>query len=408
MRHEVLGLVLTSLLKGGTGAALGSELRDGYGHTLQLLRRRAALWDLERDFVLSRLAAAGISVVLLKGAALRLSVYKDPVERQFGDVDVLVPPEQIAAAIPALEASGYLPESVFTAQLYLEHHHHLRLKKATGFMVEPTGRSAPDSPFELRSRRLSRRGFAALRRRRSAGPSRQQTRPLLRPSATQNVENGYSLLRGRWTWTDVIAATPGLDWDFLAAEVIRMKVTAPVAVSLRLAALLLETEFPHGFIASLGLTRAVRSNLALLDPVGLVTEQRAVTRAALSRLVVLWSIADRATRRRVFRDMSAGRYGELGRRLDGLPRWGAGPAGPRPPRFWPIRAGSMGPFRWEAVPCAGAADSGMELDNYPLESSNSLISASNSRNCCGNTTLGGSNAVCPSQSCRGRGQGHRR
>lgn len=58
------------------------------------------------------LAAAGISLLLLKGAALAQTLYSDVALRLIGDLDVAVRPEDVAAARQALLALGYAPGQV--------------------------------------------------------------------------------------------------------------------------------------------------------------------------------------------------------------------------------------------------------------------------------------------------------
>lgn len=86
--------VRTFLTKEFYGAAAGSSLMFG---------------ELER--VLSRLEANGVEAILLKGAALALTVYPDPALRPMGDIDLLIRPSDLRAAVDALEAMGYEPEN---------------------------------------------------------------------------------------------------------------------------------------------------------------------------------------------------------------------------------------------------------------------------------------------------------
>ena len=147
------------------------------------------MWDLERESVAWRLARAGIPAVLLKGAALRLSTYRDSAERAFGDLDVLVPRESIPAAVSALEAAGYERESERRVTLYLEHHHHLILTKPEGLVVEvPWALDAPASPFRLDP-------AAFIRAARQVGSSGSTTFQTVR--ATASISSLPSITRNR-------------------------------------------------------------------------------------------------------------------------------------------------------------------------------------------------------------------
>lgn len=56
------------------------------------------------------LAGAGVRVAALKGLHLASAVYEHPALRKLGDVDLLVPADQIETARAALIGAGYLPE----------------------------------------------------------------------------------------------------------------------------------------------------------------------------------------------------------------------------------------------------------------------------------------------------------
>ncbi len=68
---------------------------------VQSLRAERATLDL-----VDRLAAAGISHRVLKGAAYAHALYTDPAHRPFVDVDLLVPADAISAATELCEAEG--------------------------------------------------------------------------------------------------------------------------------------------------------------------------------------------------------------------------------------------------------------------------------------------------------------
>jgi hypothetical protein len=63
----------------------------------------------EFEHVLSELARADIEVVLLKGAALATTEYPDIALRPMGDIDLLVPPSNLKAAMGVVEAMAYEP-----------------------------------------------------------------------------------------------------------------------------------------------------------------------------------------------------------------------------------------------------------------------------------------------------------
>ena len=304
-RLSVLGLILVELARSGRLDELKSVSGLDAARHLRLSRRQAATWDLERDSVLGRLSRAEVPTLLLKGAALRLTAYRDSAEREFADIDVLVPKESLDAAVAALAEGGYEPESEHQVKLYLEHHHHLILKKPQGFVVEVHWALDPaTSPFEL--------DVAAFQRDARMITTSGGT-PAVVPSpehmvlhlAHQNLENGFCHLRRLVDVDRVISSAADFDWARLASESKRMRVQTVVALTLRLAELLLGTTVPVGFIEALGLSAAVRTHLALLDPVRLVLEQRG-HRRAVEELLLLWCLPDLKTRLKTLKEMGTG------------------------------------------------------------------------------------------------------
>lgn len=79
------------------------SLRECYVRTaFRSQTHLAAIDELRRAF-----AGAEVPVILLKGAALVLSTYRDPAWRPFADIDLLIREDQIASAKSALADNGY-------------------------------------------------------------------------------------------------------------------------------------------------------------------------------------------------------------------------------------------------------------------------------------------------------------
>ena len=78
-----------------------------------------------------QLGAAGIRLLVLKGAALAMNVYGDPALRFMGDVDVVAPPTQTQAALACLLAEGYTlhDDALTNPALLREKGWHLRLTR---------------------------------------------------------------------------------------------------------------------------------------------------------------------------------------------------------------------------------------------------------------------------------------
>jgi hypothetical protein len=103
-----------------------AELRGQYVQTaLRNTRYREELLRL-----LPALAAEGIVPVLLKGAALTLTVSEDPAERPYGDVDFLVRRLELDRAAATLRKLGYvLDERYQSEEFYRSHHYHLIFRR---------------------------------------------------------------------------------------------------------------------------------------------------------------------------------------------------------------------------------------------------------------------------------------
>ena len=76
--------------------------------------------------ILLAFASEGISIILLKGAALEALVYKSAGLRPMLDLDLMVMKTDLRAAAAVLRRLGYIPdESYRPEEWYRSHHHHL-------------------------------------------------------------------------------------------------------------------------------------------------------------------------------------------------------------------------------------------------------------------------------------------
>src|SRR5213593_2724654 len=80
-QQGVHGLAVSALVGSPLMAALSADVAREIMAAWSHLRRQAAVWDMERDRLLSRLDTAGLTPLILKGAALRETVYREPAER---------------------------------------------------------------------------------------------------------------------------------------------------------------------------------------------------------------------------------------------------------------------------------------------------------------------------------------
>jgi hypothetical protein len=104
-RHRVIGLVTEGFRSAGIAPPksvadeLAARMERYTYHRRHLIAETARLQGL--------LAAAGIPVIVLKGAALERLVFKQLAAKQTRDIDLLVPPECAEASLRIIEGAGY-------------------------------------------------------------------------------------------------------------------------------------------------------------------------------------------------------------------------------------------------------------------------------------------------------------
>lgn len=92
---------------------------------------RNARFHAELTRVATAMRGDGLAPVLLKGGALLLTVYDDPAERPFGDLDLLVRPTELDAAAAVMRRLDYrLDEAYQPESFYRAHHYHLIFRHA--------------------------------------------------------------------------------------------------------------------------------------------------------------------------------------------------------------------------------------------------------------------------------------
>lgn len=146
-RRGVVGLVARRI--GDRASELDEASREAVLARLARERRHRAIHQVEIERAVTALSGAGIPTAVLKGPPLALEIYEDPVDREFRDIDLLVPRERVDAALEALRPLGYgiaVPPRV--ARVYRRHHFHWLLGGPGKPMLELHWDLArPDDPF---------------------------------------------------------------------------------------------------------------------------------------------------------------------------------------------------------------------------------------------------------------------
>ena len=289
MSHGVYGLVLSAIVRTPLMQSLSAEVLEEFTVWFARVRRQAIVWDMERDRLLSLLERNGLIPVVLKGGALRETIYEQPAERSLGDLDLLFPDDQVESSIETLQANGYRIWSDEVREAYRQHHFHFLLTHPVGFAVEVHwALSGPNQDFHLDSRAFLAR---AVERPRVSGPLLRvpSAEDMILHMASQNVEDAFARLRRVVDVDRIIASTPHLDWNYLRQAARHGEVQILTAVALRLAHLLLGTPVPRGFVESLGVSRLTRLNLALFRAVPWMITMHDDRRESAATLLCLWT-----------------------------------------------------------------------------------------------------------------------
>ena len=114
----VYAAVRTQTAALGVPAAVGRTLHDHYAENGL---RNLVIYHRART-VLQHLRAAGIAVIVLKGAYLAQAVYRDPALRLMSDVDLLVKAADVDRARDLFHALGYTPAAIKTGAPETLHH----------------------------------------------------------------------------------------------------------------------------------------------------------------------------------------------------------------------------------------------------------------------------------------------
>ena len=99
----VLGPRVLELAQGRAGEDFAAEVR----RAIDAGRRHSAFLQLVSLRITAMLAQAGIRAALLKGPLLGEAIYGDPGRRRSSDIDLLVPAEQLQAAVAVVRELGY-------------------------------------------------------------------------------------------------------------------------------------------------------------------------------------------------------------------------------------------------------------------------------------------------------------
>ena len=322
-KHRVAGLLLVALQRHPCWSQLspdvaqdllcpdgGEEPGDPSDRTrsFEALLTGARRKHQELERLLGLLRAEQLEPVVLKGPALCCSVYRHPVERRFGDFDLLFPVEQVDRAIEVVSAAGYaFPFSPEKLAGYRQLHFHLLMRRQQHpFRVEVHwGLSKAHSPFQLDPEAFLRRAVATTS---SQGTRMRVPCPehLLLHAVHENLRDSFSRFSRIVDLDRILASAPGLDWDYTVAQARRGGLGSLLALCLELGRELLGSPVPSEVLASLRPGAATRLHLRLMQPAPSLLRRRLREVGAAGSLR-LWLAAGARRRWRLLHRMLSGR-----------------------------------------------------------------------------------------------------
>jgi hypothetical protein len=231
-------LPLLALHLDAAGADVPDEVLGRLRDALRRNTKRNVALTAELLAVLSALEARGIRAVPYKGPVLAAAVYSHLGLREFGDLDVLVPREQVATAAGVLVRRGYRPRFELSpsqeAALLATRYEHPFRRLADGAMVEVQWGIVPSYfGVPLDHARLWGRAEEV-----TIGARRVRS---LRPEDLLVVltVHGAKHLWRRLAWVcdvaELVRARRDLDWGALEREVDRLRVRRILLLGLGLA-----------------------------------------------------------------------------------------------------------------------------------------------------------------------------
>ncbi len=301
--HHIPGLALAAFERHGLFDRAEQDVRTALQSHLLRQRLRSGLFAMELERLADGFKGTGIECVVLKGASLALSAYTSPADRFMDDLDLLVRPDQVDAAVNQLLAQGYTnPWSAEAVRGYRTHHYHLPLMRPDGLIVElhwdlvKPGRAYRLDPLEVIKRTV---------------PLHQLAETLRMPcvedqilhAVVQQLQDGFTYF-SRTVDLDRLVAAGRTEWDILATRAREYRLGPALAYALQVARHLLATDCPAEVIRALSPGRLARTHLSFFDPVRSALNQRFVGRPTAYNLLRLWLTQGDASRVSILVDLA--------------------------------------------------------------------------------------------------------
>lgn len=298
--------ILATRLRANAGDLLPAQLTLGLERIERAARHRQGYLRQRLRDALGVLAAEGIPVMLLKGAALAHTVYAGFEQRPMSDVDLLVPPEQAATAQRLLLAHGWRPRFDGSHESwYAANHHHLppltdarAPMLSVGLELHTEILPADRNPFALSAPALWR----------DARPAPGLPASVVVPSAVHQFIHccvhfawSHMLRSGGWRTirdVDALLRAPSFDVDALVAAARATRTGRCVYWTLRLARRLAAIDVPEAVMVALRpripdvLLRALERHFVH----EVVDDEEICPSVLVRRLIVVGALQPRAVR----------------------------------------------------------------------------------------------------------------
>ncbi len=109
LRHKMLPLLAFHTLMAEPGTAVPRRVQDHFRSVMDLNRHKRTIWYPEADRIIRFLAERNVQVLGRKDVAFESRLYGGNSSRRFGDIDLLIAPQDREAVLEALPELGYQP-----------------------------------------------------------------------------------------------------------------------------------------------------------------------------------------------------------------------------------------------------------------------------------------------------------
>ena len=241
---------------------------EAFRQSTMVAAQRTSFLLMELERILPAITWEDCRPVVLKGAALAATMYPDPLQRWFLDLDILVPRRQLDEVCRRLEECGYRPFHGKRDPLFYERHHFHRIMNGPqGSIVEVHwDLTTPDSIYGFDVNGVFDRSLPARVGRIGCRVSAPVDQVL--HGVYQNIADGYIDLRRVMDMGLIMDKLSGEDWLYLMKESRRVKMSTAFVTWLHVVKSIVGKEPPGGISSDLVPGWVTRRTLQGLDVPG--------------------------------------------------------------------------------------------------------------------------------------------